>query len=370
MATHFSKGSSPRYNEEVVRPSWACRRPLAVVSMLPIEDPGDAEPGASPRVVMWFESGLLGLKTLGESQQAPDAQRLAQITHSTDGLGLRLASNSAPGAALEKLGTRPLRPRTRRQTLWARALANPGEATGPPSAPTLRPPAPEVRAAPQGCPDPSGQRTASPRRCGPAAAPARALPAPCPRSVLTHRRRLRRKFGGAAGAAAKLLDALRRRRRRRRRRRGRGLRRRGSGGGGAPRGASQGGRRRPGPAGLRRPRLRLRAPRAAPTPGGGARGRLWLGSDTFSRLLPRTPASSSAQRDSSSGLERRVSEGSEPWRELPTAHTYLRAGGRAEIDEKTEAQIGEETSSAYTASKSFQEQTVKKMLNQELTISI
>ncbi|XP_053752694.1 uncharacterized protein LOC128775461 [Panthera pardus] len=266
MATHFSKGSSPRYNEEVVRPSWACRRPLAVVSMLPIEDPG------------------------------------------------------------------------------------------PPSAPTLRPPAPEVRAAPQGCPDPSGQRTASPRRCG-----------PCPRSVLTHRRRLRRKFGGAAGAAAKLLDALRRRRRRRR---GRGLRRRGSGGGGAPRGASRGGRRRPGPAGLRRPRLRLRAPRAAPTPGGGARGRLWLGSDTFSRLLPRTPASVSAQRDSSSGLERRVSEGSEPWRELPTAHTHLRADGRAEIDEKTEAQIGEETSSAYTASKSFQEQTVKKMLNQELTISI
>lgn len=64
MATHFSKGSSPRYNEEVVRPSWACRRPLAVVSMLPIEDPGDAEPGASPRVVMWFESGLLGLKTV------------------------------------------------------------------------------------------------------------------------------------------------------------------------------------------------------------------------------------------------------------------------------------------------------------------
>ena len=33
-------------------------------------------------------------------------------------------------------------------------------------------------------------------------------------------------------------------------------------------------------------------------------------------------------------------------------------------DEKTEAQIGEETSSAYTASKSFQERTVKKMLNQ------
>lgn len=159
-----------------------------------------------------------------------------------------------------------------------------------------------------------------------AAAPLRPLPAPCPRSVLTHRRRLLRKFGGAAGAAAKLLDALRRRRRR-----GRGLRRRGSGGGGAPRGASRGGRRRPGPAGLRRPRLRLRAPRAAPTPGGGARGRLWLGSDTFSRLLPRTPASGSAQRDSSSGLERRVTEGSEPWRELPTAHTHLRAGGRAEI---------------------------------------
>nr|XP_060484197.1 serine/arginine repetitive matrix protein 3-like [Panthera onca] len=307
MATHFSKGSSPRYNEE------------------------------------------------GESQQAPDAQRLAQITHSTDGLGLRLASNSAPGAALEKLGTRPLRPRTRRQTLWARALANPGEATGVCASGR------GARTEYEGGDDQTPAASAQPRPA--AAAPLRPLPAPCPRSVLTHRRRLRRKFGGAAGAAAKLLDALRRRRRRRRRR-GRGLRRRGSGGGGAPRGASRGGRRRPGPAGLRRPRLRLRAPRAAPTPGGGTRGRLWLGSDTFSRLLPRTPASGSAQRDSSSGLERRVSEGSEPWRELPTAHTHLRADGRAEIDEKTEAQIGEETSSAYTASKSFQEQTVKKMLNQ------
>lgn len=68
----------------------------------------------------------------------------------------------------------------REGTLQRAALRDPPQAAGvlePPSVPTPRQPAPGVPAAPQGCPDPNGPHTASPRRCGPAAAPARALPA-------------------------------------------------------------------------------------------------------------------------------------------------------------------------------------------------
>lgn len=214
---------------------------------------------------------------------------------------------------------------------------------GPPPAPPTVPraprrahPTPAARGAPWLGQDARTQARAAAQRLAPPPPPRSGpLPAPCPLSAPTHRRRLRGKFGGAAAATARLLGA-------RWRRGAQGAdpeagRRGRSRAEGAARGEA--GRRRPGPRACRSPPPAPRAA-AAPAPAGGARG-----ATSLPPLPPRGPRGGPERPCLGPGSGARLlgwgasgERSPEAGRELPPPRAHLRA--RPEVSQPEEARSG------------------------------